>query len=118
MLRLKILIQTYQLLQLWLGLNPDAKVPRPYSDNNSSSRAMRTQEVLALLGALPLLAVAQNLDACPGYKATNVHTSSSTLTADLELAGKACNVYGSDIQKLSLSVVYETGKRKLVVLFY
>ncbi|EKM56094.1 glycoside hydrolase family 31 protein [Phanerochaete carnosa HHB-10118-sp] len=51
------------------------------------------------------------LDACPGYKTTNVHTSGSTLTADLVLAGEACNVYGSDIEQLKLEVTYETNTR-------
>lgn len=49
------------------------------------------------------------LDACPGYKATNVWSSESALTADLTLAGKACNVFGTDIQQLKLEVTYETG---------
>ena len=49
------------------------------------------------------------LAACPGYKASNVKTSSSGLTADLSLAGKACNVYGDDLTSLTLEVVYETG---------
>jgi alpha-glucosidase len=49
------------------------------------------------------------LDACPGYKATNVWSDESTLTADLSLAGKACNVFGTDIQQLKLEVTYETG---------
>ena len=72
---------------------------------------MRSRQFFALLSALPLLVVAQkNLDSCPGYKATNVHVGPSSLTADLELAGNACNVYGPDIQKLSLNVVYETGE--------
>ena len=49
------------------------------------------------------------LDACPGYIATNVEARREGLTADLVLGGKPCNVFGNDIQKLSLSVVYETG---------
>ena len=49
------------------------------------------------------------LDSCPGYKASNVKTTSSGLTANLKLAGKACNVYGTDLTDLALSVVYETG---------
>ena len=49
------------------------------------------------------------LDACPGYIATNVEVRRDGLTADLALGGKPCNVFGNDIQKLSLSVVYETG---------
>ncbi|KAJ7592387.1 glycoside hydrolase family 31 protein [Mycena floridula] len=51
------------------------------------------------------------LDACPGYTATKVKTDARTLTADLVLAGKACDVFGSDIQNLSLQVVYETDTR-------
>lgn len=50
------------------------------------------------------------LAACPGYKASNVRTTSSSLTADLKLAGAACNVYGDDLKSLTLQVVYETGK--------
>lgn len=50
------------------------------------------------------------LAACPGYKASNVKTSATGLTADLKLAGKACNVYGTDLDNLILEVTYETGK--------
>lgn len=50
------------------------------------------------------------LAACPGYKASNVKTTASGLTADLKLAGKACNVYGDDLKDLTLSVTYETGE--------
>jgi alpha-glucosidase len=46
---------------------------------------------------------------CPGYKASNVRTGHSTLTADLRLAGPACNVYGDDLKNLRLEVTYETG---------
>ena len=49
------------------------------------------------------------LDACPGYKAVNVQSDETSLTADLSLAGKACNVFGTDIQQLRLEVTYETG---------
>lgn len=50
------------------------------------------------------------LASCPGYKASNVKTTASTLTADLSLAGSACDVYGTDLMSLTLQVVYETGK--------
>lgn len=49
------------------------------------------------------------LAACPGYKASNVQTTDSGLTAELSLAGKACNVYGDDLKDLVLEVTYETG---------
>ena len=41
-------------------------------------------------------------DVCPGYKASNVERTPYGLTADLSLAGTACNVYGTDIDSLSL----------------
>ncbi|KAJ7253344.1 alpha-glucosidase [Mycena haematopus] len=51
------------------------------------------------------------LDACPGYTASKVEVNGGTLTASLKLAGKACNVFGTDIPSLSLQVVYETANR-------
>ncbi|KAK4230277.1 family 31 putative glycoside hydrolase [Podospora fimiseda] len=51
------------------------------------------------------------LSACPGYKATNIKTSSNGLTADLTLAGAPCNTYGKDLEKLRLQVTYETDNR-------
>ncbi|KAJ7611672.1 alpha-glucosidase [Roridomyces roridus] len=51
------------------------------------------------------------LDACPGYSASNVKVEGGTLTASLKLAGKACNVFGTDIAALQLEVVYETTNR-------
>ncbi len=47
---------------------------------------------------------------CPGYKASNVKTSATGLTADLKLAGAACNTYGTDLEKLRLEVTYENGE--------
>ncbi|KAF9009726.1 glycoside hydrolase family 31 protein [Cyathus striatus] len=51
------------------------------------------------------------LNACPGYRATNVKTQANGLSAQLQLAGTACNVFGSDLPTLSLNVVYETVDR-------
>lgn len=51
-----------------------------------------------------------NLDACPGYKATHVVTNGPALSAELTLAGEACNVYGPDVEKLTLDVTYETSE--------
>lgn len=56
------------------------------------------------------LTLAANVDECPGYKASNIIRSDSTLTANLVLRGKACNVYGKDITNLKLLVEYQTGK--------
>ncbi|KAF9463440.1 alpha-glucosidase [Collybia nuda] len=51
------------------------------------------------------------LDACSGYSATNVKTAGATLTADLALNGDGCAVFGPDVKKLALQVVYETKTR-------
>lgn len=59
---------------------------------------------------------AQNL--CPGYKASNVFTQNANrVYADLTLAGAACNVYGFDVQHLSLMVEYQTNERLAVRIF-
>lgn len=51
------------------------------------------------------------LAACLGYQASNVKTTATGLTADLTLAGPACNVYGDDLDDLTLEVTYETATR-------
>ncbi|ROV94562.1 hypothetical protein VMCG_08149 [Cytospora schulzeri] len=49
--------------------------------------------------------------ACPGYEASNVKTTPTGLTASLTLAGTACDIYGDDLQDLTLGVTYETDTR-------
>ncbi len=49
------------------------------------------------------------LASCPGYTASNVKITATGLSADLQLAGPACNVYGDDLTQLTLNVDYETG---------
>jgi alpha-glucosidase len=72
--------------------------------------------VLSLVSA-NILPRQQNatLDSCPGYKASNVKTSGTSLTASLTLAGTACNVYGADLEELTLIVEYQTSKSRLPV---
>ncbi len=48
---------------------------------------------------------------CPGYNATNVVRNPLGLTAILILGGKACNVYGNDIETLNLTVEYQAADR-------
>jgi alpha-glucosidase len=55
--------------------------------------------------AVPL----KRADSCPGYKASNVQRSESSLTADLTLAGTACNIHGEDILDLRFSAQWQTG---------
>ena len=56
-------------------------------------------------------------EVCPGYRASNVGTTSHGYTADLTLAGEPCNVYGNDITDLSLVVEYQNPKRLSVKIF-
>ncbi len=53
-----------------------------------------------------------DLSACPGYKASNVKSSDTGLTASLSLAGTACNAYGTDLTDLTLTVEYQTSTRR------
>lgn len=55
-------------------------------------------------------ASAASVDDCPGYKASNVEETQTGLTADLTLAGEACNVYGDDLRDLKLVVEYQTSE--------
>lgn len=51
---------------------------------------------------------------CPGYSASNVVRTNSGLVATLKLAGIACNVYGTDIETLNLTVEYQAADRLAV----
>ena len=53
---------------------------------------------------------AVSADDCPGYKASKFHQTPTTFTADLTLAGKPCNIYGTDLKNLKLEVEHETGE--------
>jgi len=73
-----------------------------------------------LAGLLVLASVtieAAPVEDCPGYTATNVVKSTGKITADLTLAGDACNAYGTDLSELKLLVEYQT-KQRLHVKIY
>ncbi|KAH8695574.1 putative lysosomal alpha-glucosidase [Talaromyces proteolyticus] len=60
---------------------------------------------------------AASVDSCPGYTVGEIVQSRSSLTADLSLAGDACNVYGSDVSNLKLLVEYQTDSRLHVKIY-
>ena len=82
----------------------------------TSFRPIFTVPASADVGA-PLLPNIQDPQAvdpqsvCPGYIASNAVSTGSGLTAQLSLAGKACNVYGTDIDSLTLTVEYQAKDR-------
>ncbi|KAH8690012.1 putative alpha-glucosidase [Talaromyces proteolyticus] len=83
---------------------------------------MRTYLVIAvglLLGAdAAVLASRNGTASCPGYQASNVRTrNGAVVSADLTLAGPACNVYGTDLDNLKLEIEYETDKRVHVKIY-
>jgi alpha-glucosidase len=53
---------------------------------------------------------------CSGYEASNIVKTDSSLTADLTLAGAACNAYSQDLTNLKLVVEYQTGKLRIELL--
>lgn len=63
----------------------------------------------------PIAVNAQSV--CPGYKASNVHNTLRGFTASLQLAGEPCNVYGTDVDALTLSVEYLAVDRLNIQIF-
>lgn len=54
-----------------------------------------------------------SLDSCPGYTASSVVTNGDQIvSADLTLAGAACNAYGTDLTDLTLTVEYQTSRSR------
>jgi alpha-glucosidase len=89
------------------------------TSTSSSKRAVFTIPADADRGAdiLPNINDPKAVDAqtvCPGYTASNVKESERGLTADLTLGGTQCNVYGTDIESLSLKVEFQSNTRLAV----
>lgn len=86
------------------------------ADETTAYRAVFTVPPSADQGA-PLLPNIKDPEAvdpqlvCPGYSGSNVVRTDAGLTATLKLAGKACNVYGTDIEFLNLTVEYQAADR-------
>lgn len=66
--------------------------------------------LLAPLVAAAVVRPRSELDSCPGYTASNIKQLDQTLTADLHLAGDACNTWGTDLPNLKLLVETQTGE--------
>ena len=74
-------------------LPPDADNGQPILPNIFDPKAVNAQSV------------------CPGYKVAKVSRQPYGLTATLNLAGRACNVYGDDVESLTLTMQYQSGDR-------
>lgn len=86
-----------------------------YWQNSSTIMWSAGAVLVALTGALiaatgrAFVIVPRQATFCPGYSISNVQSGNTGLTADLSLAGPACNSFGSDIPSLKLMVNYDTG---------
>ncbi|EPT05586.1 hypothetical protein FOMPIDRAFT_1034256 [Fomitopsis schrenkii] len=58
-----------------------------------------------------------NVSSCPGYTLNSLSETKTGLTAQLTLAGDACNAFGTDIVDLTLQVTYDTNERLHVNIF-
>ncbi|KAF8133622.1 hypothetical protein K438DRAFT_2031359 [Mycena galopus ATCC 62051] len=48
---------------------------------------------------------------CPGYFLQSLAETANGMTAKLNLAGAACNIFGEDVANLTIQVTYETETR-------
>lgn len=88
-----------------------AQAQTPASSTSSHSAQFTVPAEANIAPAvLPNINDPQAVDAqkvCPGYTASNIQQTTSGFTASLSLAGDGCNVYGTDIEALSLTVEYQ-----------
>ena len=99
--------------------NAQASSGNAVASSTTSYRAIYTVPAAADVGqpVIPNILDPQAVDAqavCPGYIGSNVSRTELGLDATLTLAGPACNVYGTDIETLSLTVEYQSADRLAV----
>ncbi|KAL1980272.1 hypothetical protein VTN96DRAFT_4416 [Rasamsonia emersonii] len=101
---------------VWLAQAFGALAGPISSTTTTSSSAQFTVPAAADVGANLLANIddpnAVNAqDVCPGYTASNVQNTESGFVATLTLAGNPCNVYGTDVESLNLTVEYQSADR-------
>lgn len=111
------------LLLAWflLGACPSGLAQTPSSTSSQSGTTTSYREVFTVPAdsdvGQPLLPNVEDPEAvdaqsvCPGYTASNVQNTTTGFTAYLSLAGDACNVYGNEIEQLTLTVEYQASDR-------
>jgi alpha-glucosidase len=91
-----------------------AQTPSPSPTSSTPLQFTMPPEANIAPAVIPNIKDQQAVDAqtvCPGYTASNVQQTASGFTASLILSGNACNVYGTDIDTLSLTVEYQCADR-------
>ena len=69
----------------------------------------------AITCTTPQLPVLKGRFESPGYALHGLHERADGLTAQLALAGPACNAFGHDVANLTLEVTYDTTTRQVLV---
>jgi alpha-glucosidase len=100
-----------------LGAFPAGLAQTPPSTSSQTGTTTSYREVFTVPAdsdvgqpLLPNIEDPEAVDAqavCPGYTASNVQNTTNGFTADLSLSGAACNVYGNEIEQLTLTVEYQ-----------
>ncbi|KAJ9211489.1 CAZyme family GH31 [Paecilomyces variotii] len=106
----------YMLASAWLPLTLGAAISPAATSSTASWGPVFTVPASADEGAQLIANIndPQSVNAqtvCPGYVASNVQNNEFGFTATLNLAGKACNVYGTDVDSLNLTVQYQASDR-------
>lgn len=111
------------LLLTWLllGTCPSGLAQTPSSTSSQTGTTASDREIFTVpadsdvgQSLLPNIEDPEVVDAqsvCPGYTASNLQNTSTGFTADLSLDGDACNVYGNEIEQLTLTVEYQASDR-------
>lgn len=104
-----------------LGTCPGGWAQSPSSTSSQTETTTSYREIFTVPAdsdvGQPLLPNVEDPEAvdaqsvCPGYTASNVQNTSTGFTADLSLGGDACNVYGNEIEQLTLTVEYQASDR-------
>ncbi|KAJ7183712.1 glycosyl hydrolases family 31-domain-containing protein [Mycena filopes] len=83
----------------------------------SARRRGGVQHVLREQAALTNSTFSFDVASCPGYSLSSLTNTKNGLTAKLNLAGAACNAFGTDVANLTIQVTYETESRLHVNIF-
>jgi hypothetical protein len=93
-----------------LGASIAASHPSSAFINMWGSKLKSLALAISLLSPAALAGLTPGTEKCKGYSAANVKKTGSSLSADLNLIGAGCGIYGEDLKQLKLEVNYDTGE--------
>ncbi|KAF9067846.1 glycosyl hydrolases family 31-domain-containing protein [Rhodocollybia butyracea] len=75
------------------------------------SRVLGSQSPFSSTTSVTPSEFSKNVSSCSGYNLHSLQESPTGLVAQMSLAGPACHAFGTDIEELTIQVVYETETR-------